>query len=146
MKNLHITPPEPPTGPNVIEVPAFSLTLDSPLLGRLPKAAMTSEDVKSMEDLDQSYGFVLYRKRFENGLKGALTLPVVRDYAWVMIDGRVVGEGMTQPSGRNGPKGTETVTTAVSDGGEGGRASWRFWCTILGGRVHRSIRPIHGKG
>ena len=43
-----------------------------------------------MEDLDQDSGFVLYRKRFPNGIKGTLELKEARDYTVVMINGRAV--------------------------------------------------------
>jgi beta-galactosidase len=44
-----------------------------------------------MEDLDQDYGFVLYRKTFPNGLKGKLELKNARDYTVVMVNGKTVG-------------------------------------------------------
>jgi beta-galactosidase len=45
-----------------------------------------------MEDLDQSYGFVLYRKQFAEGIKGKLDLRKALDYSIVLIDGEVVGK------------------------------------------------------
>jgi hypothetical protein len=44
-----------------------------------------------MEDLNQDYGFVLYRKTFPNGLKGKLELKTAQDYTVVMVNGKTVG-------------------------------------------------------
>lgn len=52
---------------------------------------MTSDDVLTMEDIDQSYGFILYRKKFPQGIKGELNLGKALDYSIVMIDGQPVG-------------------------------------------------------
>ncbi len=117
IKELHVTPPQPPEGPKVIEVPAFTLKAKEPLLAQTTGKSVHSADVESMEDVGQSYGFIAYRKHFENGIKGKLVLPVVRDYAWVMIDRQVVGEGMTQPPSKKGAQATETVSTEVDHTG-----------------------------
>jgi beta-galactosidase len=45
-----------------------------------------------MEDLDQSYGLIDYRKSFPSGIKGTLDLRKALDYSIVMIDGQVVGQ------------------------------------------------------
>jgi beta-galactosidase len=44
-----------------------------------------------MEDLNQDYGFVLYRKTFPNGLKGKLELKTAQDYTVIMVNGKTVG-------------------------------------------------------
>lgn len=92
-KRLGIAPPEPPADPAVIELPAIKLDQKEPLLATLP-AAPTKVAAKplSMEALDQNYGFVLYRKKFEGGLKGTLELRDARDYAVVMVNGKTVGK------------------------------------------------------
>jgi beta-galactosidase len=43
-----------------------------------------------MEDLGQAYGFVLYRKKFEQGIRGTLELRQAMDYTVVMVNGRTV--------------------------------------------------------
>jgi beta-galactosidase len=45
-----------------------------------------------MENLDQAYGFVDYRKQFPNGLKGTLELKDAMDYAFIMVNGKTVGK------------------------------------------------------
>ena len=89
---LRINPPAIPTEPSVIEIPAIKLEEKEPLLQTLPrKPALVSAKTVSMEDLNQDYGFVLYRKTFLNGLKGKLELKTARDYTIVMVNGKTVG-------------------------------------------------------
>jgi beta-galactosidase len=83
-------PPVPPD-PKVISLPAFPMGQYTPLLATLPdKPTQISDKPVSMEELDQDYGFVLYRKTFPDGLKGTLKLDQARDYTLVMINGRTV--------------------------------------------------------
>ena len=81
MKELNLSLPDIPPDPAVIEIPEMTLLRHGSLLSRLPAKPAESHDVVPMEDLDQSYGFVLYRKHFESGLAGKLVLvpaPVIR--------------------------------------------------------------------
>lgn len=93
INKLKITPPAPPPEPLVVDLPATPLTQYVPLLETLP-AQPTKVDAKAlpMEALDQGFGFVLYRKKFENGLKGTLVLNKPMDYAVVMVNGKTVGK------------------------------------------------------
>jgi beta-galactosidase len=89
---LKINPPAAPADPPVIEIPAIKLDQAEPLLQTLPrKPTLVSEKTVSMEDLNQDYGFVLYRKTFPNGLKGKLELKKAQDYTVVMVNGKTVG-------------------------------------------------------
>ncbi len=89
--NLHL--PAPPADPLVITLPAIKFTETEPLLGTLPaQPTKTSAAPISMENLDQDYGFVLYRKKFADGLKGTLELKNAMDYAIVMVNGKTVGQ------------------------------------------------------
>jgi beta-galactosidase len=100
---LKIDPPPIPPDPKVIEIPPFQVATASPLLTSIMTTPLTaavssdpapihSDNVVTMEDLDQSYGFVLYRKVFPTGIKGTLDLRKALDYSIVMIDGNVVGQ------------------------------------------------------
>jgi beta-galactosidase len=90
---LKINPPAIPADPPVIEIPAIKMDQKEPLLQTLPrKPALVSEKTVSMEDLNQDYGFVLYRKTFPNGLKGKLELKKAMDYTIVMVNGKTVGK------------------------------------------------------
>jgi len=92
IQELHIHPPPIPPDPRVIEIPPFKVANCRPLLDCLTKPTLTSDDVVTMEDLDQSYGLILYRKTFPAGIKGKLDLKKALDYSIVMIDGQVVGQ------------------------------------------------------
>ncbi|HSV16058.1 MAG TPA: hypothetical protein VLI90_17485, partial [Tepidisphaeraceae bacterium] len=100
IKNLHIDPPPIPADPKILNLPAIELSRQCALLDTVPgvrdsawsaRTPITSEDVLTMEDVDQAYGFILYRKLFENGVKGELKLGKALDYSIVMIDGQPVG-------------------------------------------------------
>jgi beta-galactosidase len=90
-KELQIQPEAIPADPVVIEIPTFMVAAHRPMLGSLGGSPVLSENVMTMEDLDQAYGFILYRKRFDS-LSGVLDLKKALDYSMVMIDGKVVGE------------------------------------------------------
>jgi beta-galactosidase len=91
IKTLKIDPPPPPPDPKVITIDRFTLSPQCPLLATLGAPTISSNDVLTMEDLDQAYGFVLYRKTFQSGIKGQLDLGEALDYSMVMIDGQIVG-------------------------------------------------------
>ena len=74
IQTLHIDPPPIPPDPKVIEIPKFQISNHRSLLDSLPKPTLISDNVVTMEDLDQSYGLILYRKSFPIGLKGTLDL------------------------------------------------------------------------
>jgi beta-galactosidase len=56
----------------------------------LPKP-IDSKTLLTMEDMDQSYGYVLYRTGLDEGDGGDLVLDGLHDYAQVYIDQRLVG-------------------------------------------------------
>jgi beta-galactosidase len=112
---LKISPPAIPPEPAVIKLPPIQLTSQEPLLDWLSRRASVSQTPLpardtaasarqtpytsrmsarplSMEELDQDYGLVLYRKKFPQGLKGMLELKNARDYTLVMLNGRTVAE------------------------------------------------------
>jgi beta-galactosidase len=89
---LNINPPAIPADPPVMEIPSFKLAQTEPLLSTLPRQpTLVSDQTVSMEDLNQDYGFVLYRKTFPNGLSGKLELKEAMDYTVVMVNGKTVG-------------------------------------------------------
>jgi beta-galactosidase len=92
-RRLQINPPQPPAEPKVIELPAIKLSEHQPMIATLPAMpTRTAAKPASMEELDQAFGFVLYRKKFDAGIKGTLELKDARDYAVVMVNGRTVGK------------------------------------------------------
>ena len=92
IQRLGIHPPEPPADPAVIDLPTIALDQKEPLLGLLPaQPAAVSAQPLAMEDLDQAYGFVDYRKEFAQGMKGTLELHQAMDYAVVLVNGKDMG-------------------------------------------------------
>jgi beta-galactosidase len=82
--------PEMPAPLPMIEVPPFDLKEAAALPGPLGKPVL-SERPKTMEDLGQPYGFVLYRKRLAKRVKARLEIKEVRDYAVVLQGARRLG-------------------------------------------------------
>ena len=84
------TPPAVPTVTPAGKIPEFKLEETVSLWNVLP-AAVHSEPVLSMEDLDQAYGYILYRKQLDGPITGDLVLNEEHDYAQVFLDGKLVG-------------------------------------------------------
>jgi beta-galactosidase len=92
-EKLKINPPQPPADPPVIEIPTIKLDQKESLLENLPaKPTKISAKPIAMEDLDQDFGFVLYHKKFDNGIKGTLELKKAMDYTIVMVNGKTIGK------------------------------------------------------
>jgi beta-galactosidase len=64
----------------MIEVPAFELT-ETAAIDPLLTRAVRSDEPPTMESLDQSYGFLLYRMPVEASVSGRLGFGEIRDYA-----------------------------------------------------------------
>ncbi len=65
--------------------------LESASLWRNLSKPVDSKTLLTMEDLDQSYGYVLYRTGLDEGDGGELVLNGLHDYAQVYIDQKLVG-------------------------------------------------------
>jgi beta-galactosidase len=93
IKRLGVTPPEIPADPPVAVLPSLTLDQHESLLDWLPATpTISSPKPVSMEDLNQGYGFVLYRKKFPDGIKGKLELRDAMDYTIILANGKPVGE------------------------------------------------------
>jgi beta-galactosidase len=66
----------------MIEVPAFELT-ETARIDQLFRQPVRSAAPPTMESLDQSYGFLLYRRPVETASAGRLIFGEIRDYAVV---------------------------------------------------------------
>ena len=84
------TPSPAPEVPPAVKIPEFKLTQAVSLWSVLPPPKH-SEQVLSMEDLDQAYGYILYRKRLPGPAEGDLALDELHDYAQIYLDGKSVG-------------------------------------------------------
>lgn len=87
------TLPDVPQDAPTIAIPRFALTESVTLRDALPQLAKAQAywSPRTMEELGQNYGFVLYRKRVDAAAKGKLDINEVRDYATVMADGKRIG-------------------------------------------------------
>jgi len=82
-----------PSTPPVIAIPEFQLGITSPLFDQVAlPAPIDSETPQPMEQLGQSYGYILYRKQLDAPVHEALLeLDQVHDFALVYLDGVLAG-------------------------------------------------------
>jgi beta-galactosidase len=88
----HVASPLPPVpaAKPAINVPVITFTGLSSLFDVLP-APVTSVDPLTFEDLNQAYGYVLYRTYMPGGTTGSLSIRGLRDYGIVFVNGERVG-------------------------------------------------------
>ena len=84
------TPPPLPSIDSAITVPSFTVTQSASLWDNLPKPTRSDQPL-SMEDLDQAYGYILYRATLSGPVNGDLVLDQLHDYAKIYVDGRLQG-------------------------------------------------------
>jgi len=84
------TPPDVPEVAPAAKIPEFKVEEGVSLWSVLP-APVHSEQVMTMEDLDQAYGYILYRKQLGGSADGDLVLDEMHDYAEIFLDGKRVG-------------------------------------------------------
>jgi beta-galactosidase len=72
--------PSLPSPQPSIEIPGFEFT-ETSSIDPLLVHPVVNDDPPNMESLDQSYGFVLYRKQVERPISGKLAFGEIRDYA-----------------------------------------------------------------
>ena len=87
----HLAPgetlPDVPATTPVIEIPQIEFTASASLFDLLGKP-VKSEKPLSFEDLDQGYGYVLYRTKISGPAGATLKINKLRDYAVVCVDGK----------------------------------------------------------
>jgi beta-galactosidase len=83
------TLPDVPVLTPTIAIPNIELTESASLFDNLGKP-IKSEKPLSFEDLDQGYGYVLYRTHISGPTNALLKLKELRDYATVYLDGKRV--------------------------------------------------------
>jgi beta-galactosidase len=86
----HTAPPPLPTQAERKNFPIAPTMLSASLWRNLP-AAVNSKVPLTFEDLDQNYGYVLYRTALVEGDGGKLVLGGLHDYAQVYVDQKLVG-------------------------------------------------------
>lgn len=84
--------PAVPASNPVIQIPSVQLTKAVNLFDIANEITPVSNDtLLSMEDLNQGHGYVLYSRKFNQPISGKLSIPGLRDFAVVYIDGKKVG-------------------------------------------------------
>ncbi|MDR3751065.1 MAG: beta-galactosidase [Terracidiphilus sp.] len=73
-----------------VSVPAIQMEESASLWKTLPQA-VHSEQVLTMEDLGQAYGYILYRTTIAGPVKGDLELDELHDFAQIYADGNLLG-------------------------------------------------------
>jgi len=85
-----VNPPPVPKIAPAVAVPAFSLPEAASLWDNLP-TAVRSERVQTMEEIGQSYGWILYRTHLRADATGELVLDQLHSYAQVYLNKKLVG-------------------------------------------------------
>ncbi|MET3503339.1 beta-galactosidase [Mucilaginibacter rubeus] len=85
-----VTLPEVPAAKPAMGLPAIKFTKSTSLFDLLPLAKANNTPL-TFEDLNQAYGFVLYRTTINGGKSGLLKLKDLRDYGVVFVNGKRVG-------------------------------------------------------
>ena len=87
----HLAPgetlPQVPATTPVIEIPKIELTESASVFDNLGQP-VKSEKPLSFEDLNQGYGYVLYRTKISGPVDAVLKINELRDYAVVCVDGK----------------------------------------------------------
>lgn len=84
------TPPPVPSTPATQAIDNIKLSESRSLWDTLP-ASLASHELKTMEELGESYGDILYRKRIDTDVSGTLHIEGLHDYALVYVDGKRIG-------------------------------------------------------
>ena len=92
-KDVKYDVPEVPERIPVVKLPElyFDKTVDVlPLLEQ--QKPVTADEPLHFEDLGQGFGYVLYRRHFNQPISGVMRVPGIADFATVYVDGKKVGE------------------------------------------------------
>jgi beta-galactosidase len=89
-RDTGVTPPPVPAAPAAATIPAFTLDRAASLWDNLP-APVHSDQPLTMEAMDQSYGYVLYRTTIDGPVSGDLSVGAVHDFAQVYVNGKLAG-------------------------------------------------------
>ncbi|WP_142683960.1 glycoside hydrolase family 35 protein [Chitinophaga polysaccharea] len=84
-----VTLPEVAAKKPVITTPVINFKRSAGVFSKLP-AAIKSVDPLTFEDLNQAYGFVLYRTSIPGGHSGLLKIKDLRDYGLIFVNGKRV--------------------------------------------------------
>jgi beta-galactosidase len=85
------TVPEPPAQMPVMAIPPFELTESAAVLTNLPTTIVRDVSPRPIEVYGISRGLIAYRATLPAGSAGVLEAALVRDLAWLFLDGRQIG-------------------------------------------------------
>lgn len=86
---LGVTLPPVPAKSATIAINDIALTQAGNLFANLPKPVVADKPI-CFEDLDQAYGYVLYRTTLKKAMSGVLKIKEMRDYATIYVNGQRV--------------------------------------------------------
>jgi beta-galactosidase len=89
-KATGVTPPDPPAPMLAQALPTLQFTRSASIWQNLPQP-VTSSQVLSMEDVGQSYGYILYRTNIAQAQSGDLHIDELHSYAQIYLDGVLAG-------------------------------------------------------
>ncbi len=89
-KDTGKTPPPVPAVAPTMKVPAMSLAEGISLWKTLP-APTHGAQPRTMEELHQAYGYILYRTQLHGPVAGDLVIDTLHDYAQIYVDGKLEG-------------------------------------------------------
>ena len=89
-KATGVTPPPVPAASTPIAVPEARMSESVSLWETLPRP-VRSEQLLTMEDIGQAYGYILYRTTVAAPVKGELVLDRLHDYAQIYANGVLLG-------------------------------------------------------
>jgi beta-galactosidase len=82
--------PDVPKAKRTIAIPSVNFTEANSIFDVLP-APKSNATPLTFEELNQAYGFVLYRTTLDNSTSGLLKIKELRDFAIIFINGKRVG-------------------------------------------------------
>ncbi len=89
-EQTHAALPDVPATPSRTTLPASDQQFTASLWDNLPKP-ISSDEPLTFEDLDQAYGYVLYRTQPPTGKSGQLKLEGLHDYAQIYLGRKLIG-------------------------------------------------------
>ncbi len=115
-----VTLPAVPAPKPSMSIQATNLTMSAKLLDNLPTVVKNKRPL-TFEDLNQDYGYMLYRSQLTGGRKGLLKVNGLRDFAVVLLNGKMVGS-LDRRTRRDSmeitlPKGNVTLDVLVENMG-----------------------------
>ena len=89
-KQTGISPPAPPAPMPAKALAQIEFKASTPIWDSLPRP-VASQQILSMEDLGQNYGYILYRTNIAHAQSGELRINELHSYAQIYLDGIFAG-------------------------------------------------------